>query len=163
LSKQAVLNLLDGADPKLSTLHKLADALRVEPSDLLEPGAPPPALAEADQGKREKALTAAAEVKNYLMRSPLMRIGVNNPFRDYAFQEVMRWLRTTLKRKDRPIDARDAEESGRAPPKPGGRKSKGRGIRLANEALNHLTRIPRDDEFRERGLEIVSDWIERNR
>jgi hypothetical protein len=50
-------------------------------------------------GQREKALTAAAEVKNYLMRSPLMRIGVNNPFRDYAFQEVMRWLRRTQKGK----------------------------------------------------------------
>jgi transcriptional regulator with XRE-family HTH domain len=34
-----------------------------------------------------------------------------------------------------------------------------KGIRLAHEALNYLTRIPKNDHFRKRGFQIVTDWI----
>lgn len=37
------------------------------------------------------------------------------------------------------------------------------GVILANEALNVLMRIPRNDPLRARGFEIVMDWIESNK
>jgi len=44
-----------------------------------------------------KALTAAEDVIDYLIPSPLLKVGASNPFRDYAFQKVIRWLRLTQK------------------------------------------------------------------
>lgn len=38
----------------------------------------------------------------------------------------------------------------------------GVGLLRANEALNALSRIQKDDPFRERGLQMVADWIEHN-
>jgi len=43
------------------------------------------------------------------------------------------------------------------------RKVKGVGVRLAHEALNCLTRIPKDDALRKRGFQIVTDWIRHNK
>ena len=40
---------------------------------------------------------------------------------------------------------------------------KGIGIRVANEAINLLSRIPKNDCFRERGFQIVSDWLKQAR
>jgi len=37
------------------------------------------------------------------------------------------------------------------------------GVTLANEALNVLMRIPKDDPLRRRGFQIVTDWIRTNR
>jgi hypothetical protein len=37
------------------------------------------------------------------------------------------------------------------------------GVTLANEALNVLMRIPKDDPLRKRGFQIVTDWIRTNR
>jgi hypothetical protein len=42
-------------------------------------------------------------------------------------------------------------------------KSRGVGVALANEAINCLIRIPKNDALRERGFEIVADWVESNR
>ena len=42
---------------------------------------------------------------------------------------------------------------------PEDRKLKGKGVFLANEAINCLMRIPRNDPLRERGYQIVMDWI----
>lgn len=42
-------------------------------------------------------------------------------------------------------------------------KVKGVGIFRANEAINCLTRIPKNDALRERGFQLVTDWIRRNR
>jgi len=36
------------------------------------------------------------------------------------------------------------------------------GVLRANEALNCLIRIPKDDALRQRGFQIVSDWIKSN-
>ena len=36
------------------------------------------------------------------------------------------------------------------------------GVNKANEAISYLTRIPKDDPQRERGFQIVTDWIGRN-
>ncbi|MBM4073015.1 MAG: hypothetical protein FJ271_29435 [Planctomycetes bacterium] len=38
----------------------------------------------------------------------------------------------------------------------------GRGVFLANEAINCLIRIPKNDKLRERGFEIVADWVKSN-
>jgi hypothetical protein len=38
----------------------------------------------------------------------------------------------------------------------------GVGVARANEALNCLTRIPKDDALRRRGFQIVADWIRHN-
>ncbi len=35
----------------------------------------------------------------------------------------------------------------------------GKGVDLANEAINYLKRIPKNDKLRGRGFEIVEDWI----
>lgn len=38
----------------------------------------------------------------------------------------------------------------------------GKGIILANEAINALSRIPKNDPTRKRGFQIVSDWMRHN-
>lgn len=40
---------------------------------------------------------------------------------------------------------------------------RGKGVILANEAINCLTRIPRNDALRKRGFQIVMDWIKANK
>ncbi len=57
-------------------------------------------------------------------------------------------------KKDQPVDLAQAEA-------PGG-KILGVGVFRAHEALNILTRIPRNDPLRQRGLQIVKDWIRHN-
>lgn len=42
------------------------------------------------------------------------------------------------------------------------RKERGKGIILAHEAINCLTRIPKDDALRKRGFQVVTDWIRHN-
>lgn len=42
-------------------------------------------------------------------------------------------------------------------------KVQGVGVIRANEAINCLTRIPKDDPLRKRGFQIVMDWIKHNR
>jgi hypothetical protein len=39
----------------------------------------------------------------------------------------------------------------------------GKGVIRANEAINCLTRIPKNDALRSRGLQIVADWIRKNK
>lgn len=39
----------------------------------------------------------------------------------------------------------------------------GVGVTRANEAINCLTRIPKNDPLRKRGFQIVTDWIRKNR
>jgi transcriptional regulator with XRE-family HTH domain len=41
-------------------------------------------------------------------------------------------------------------------------KPLGVGLVLAHEALNFLTRIPKDDALRKRGFQVVTDWIRHN-
>ena len=45
--------------------------------------------------------------------------------------------------------------------KPEGER-RGKGVILANEAINCLIRIPKNDALRKRGFQVVSDWINRN-
>lgn len=42
-------------------------------------------------------------------------------------------------------------------------KERGVGVRLAYEAINCLTRIPKNDQLRKRGFQIVTDWIRSNK
>src|SRR5262249_49748196 len=42
-------------------------------------------------------------------------------------------------------------------------KLRGKGVFLANEAINCLARIPKDDALRGRGLQLVLDWITNNK
>lgn len=42
-------------------------------------------------------------------------------------------------------------------------KSQGKGIRYANEAIDCLKRIPKNDALRKRGFQIVTDWIRHNK
>lgn len=41
--------------------------------------------------------------------------------------------------------------------------TKGVGLLRATEAINSLSRIPKDDPLRPRGLQMVEDWIKHNR
>lgn len=54
-------------------------------------------------------------------------------------------------------DANDEPEE-----KPEGER-RGKGVILANEAINCLTRIPKNDALRKRGFQIVMDWIKANK
>jgi ParB-like chromosome segregation protein Spo0J len=45
---------------------------------------------------------------------------------------------------------------------PEDRKSRGKGVALAHEAINCLSRIPKNDALRKRGFQLVTDWIRRN-
>lgn len=49
-----------------------------------------------------------------------------------------------------------------ADPQQGEIKLLGKGIMLADEAINCLNRIPKNDALRRRGLQRVTDWIKRN-
>lgn len=42
-------------------------------------------------------------------------------------------------------------------------RDNGVGVTRANEAINALSRIPKNDRLRERGFQIVMDWIKHNR
>jgi hypothetical protein len=42
-------------------------------------------------------------------------------------------------------------------------RSRGVGVRRANEAVDCLKRIPKNDSLRARGFQIVTDWIRQNR
>lgn len=42
-------------------------------------------------------------------------------------------------------------------------KSLGKGVRLAHEAVNCLKQIPKNDPLRNRGFQIVTDWIRHNK
>lgn len=57
-----------------------------------------------------------------------------------------------------PGDSVDDEPVKAVGPKP---KKAGKGVELANEAINVLKRIPRNDPFRQRAGEIVTDWCKR--
>lgn len=46
---------------------------------------------------------------------------------------------------------------------PADRKVRGVGIDRANEAINCLTRIPKNDALRPRGFQLVTDWIRLNK
>lgn len=48
-------------------------------------------------------------------------------------------------------------------PEPKEGKSNGVGVIRANEAINCLIRIPKNDPLRKRGFQIVTDWIKANR
>lgn len=47
-------------------------------------------------------------------------------------------------------------------PEPTG-EIKGKGVIIANEAINCLARIPKNDALRKRGFQIVMDWIKANK
>jgi hypothetical protein len=49
-----------------------------------------------------------------------------------------------------------------APIEDGPPRQRGKGIILANEAINCLIRIPRNDALRKRGFRLVADWIKAN-
>jgi hypothetical protein len=42
-------------------------------------------------------------------------------------------------------------------------ESRGVGVQRANEAINCLSRIPKNDRLRKRGFQIVTDWIRHNK
>ncbi len=48
------------------------------------------------------------------------------------------------------------------PPIENGKTEKGVGVIRANEAINSLSRIPKNDALRKRGFQIVTDWIKHN-
>ncbi len=60
-------------------------------------------------------------------------------------------------------EKRDKEVPSNEPEEEEEGSKKGVGIRLAHEAINSLTRIPKNDHFRKRGFQIVTDWIRRNK
>jgi len=74
-------------------------------------------------------------------------------------EEQNKWLETATKtdrknaRANRVISEEPEEENG---------KPRGVGVIRANEAINCLIRIPKNDRLRKRGFQIVTDWIKAN-
>lgn len=60
-------------------------------------------------------------------------------------------------------DHKEEEEEPDPDTDPAARRIRGKGIELAHEAINCLIRIPKNDALRSRGLQLVTDWIRRNR
>lgn len=57
---------------------------------------------------------------------------------------------------------RKSEDEKEPDGKPEGER-RGVGVLRANEAINCLSRIPKNDHLRKRGFQIVTDWIRKNR
>lgn len=66
------------------------------------------------------------------------------------------------KRRPRPMDDRNGIEEERPYEMPEG-TLRGKGVFLAQEAINCLKRIPKNDQLRKRGFQIVTDWIRLNK
>lgn len=49
--------------------------------------------------QRQRAIYAASDVIDYLRRSDLMKVGANNPHREYAYKLVINWLNHNMKDK----------------------------------------------------------------
>jgi len=58
-------------------------------------------------------------------------------------------------------NGKEEPQSGHPEPETNG-KIKGVGVIRANEAINCLIRIPKNDALRKRGFQIVTDWIKHN-
>lgn len=65
---------------------------------------------------------------------------------------------TSVLFKEKPAKVKPTEKPAEKTPL----QSLGVGVRYANEAINSLIRIPKDDGLRKRGFQIVSDWIKNN-
>lgn len=65
-------------------------------------------------------------------------------------------------RKRREEDLPSNESSKENEPEPTGER-RGVGVIKANEAINCLSRIPKNDALRNRGFQIVTDWIKANK
>jgi hypothetical protein len=79
----------------------------------------------------------------------VQREEANRPKRNRTYQSVS-------KRRDAPSEPEPEPEPET------NRKSRGVGVALANEAIDCLTRIPKNDALRKRGFQIVTDWIRHN-
>jgi hypothetical protein len=56
----------------------------------------------------------------------------------------------------------ETEESPDPDTDPDARQVRGKGVALAHDAINSLSRIPKNDRLRKRGFQIVKDWIRHN-
>lgn len=106
-----------------------------------------PALVEAmDKGEVSVSAAAAVATLPEAEQEEVVNRGAE------AVREKAKTVRERLSRSTGTED----EQTNRA-------REKGIGIRLAHEALNSLTRIPKNDFFRDRAFEIVTDWIKANK
>lgn len=77
--------------------RKKKESDRSEPTK--QPEAESNGAGSGSDKQREIAVSAIHEVIDYLKRSKLMELGVNNPHRDYAYDRVIGWLRSNKKNK----------------------------------------------------------------
>jgi hypothetical protein len=60
--------------------------------------------------QREIAVYAIHDVIDYLKRSPLVRLGMKNPFREYAYKQVIGWLKSNMKDKTHGSEADETDD-----------------------------------------------------
>jgi ParB-like chromosome segregation protein Spo0J len=94
-AEQIVLTL-----PKEQQAEAVKETIERNPKHRKEDG--PTSKNEEQNNERrgplwERAINAKTEVLNFLQRSKLVRLGKNNPHAGYAFDEVIRWLRSQKK------------------------------------------------------------------
>jgi hypothetical protein len=65
---------------------------------------------EGSPKQREIAVYAIHDVIDYLKRSPLVRLGVSNPFREYAYKQVIAWLKSNMKDKTHGTKANETDD-----------------------------------------------------
>lgn len=87
-AKEVIETATKGGKPQRQETKRVDQSKAVAGDD-------PPA---ADR-QREIAVAAIHDVIDFLKRSPLMRLGVSNPHRDYAYKRVIGWLRSNMKDK----------------------------------------------------------------
>jgi hypothetical protein len=134
--------------------------------DLLKGGAPFVAYADAEWGRdyakmlRGKQWEPGRVFSQYQVLEEFIAelTRVLDAMRDLVPAEV---VNRTAASADGPADPEPAEAY--VPPQPGEIKVQGKGVILAQEAINSLRRIRKNDALRERAFQIVEDWIRHQR
>jgi len=91
--------------------------------------------------------------------STAQKIASLTPNEQDAFVDRIQSTPTHHRKRPRPAED-DCEET---TPDTNGKTVIGKGIILANEAINCLIRIPKNDGLRKRGFQVVTDWIKANK
>lgn len=98
----------------------------------------------------------APEVSDAVASGKISLVKAEEIVQAYPKSEQPRVLQETLEDSAKKPSEVDAKSNGET-------KLIGKGVALANEAINCLIRIPKNDPLRKRGFQIVTDWIKANK
>lgn len=102
-------------------------------------------------------LIAAVEADHIAVSTASRASSLSEAEQDAVAERAADATKKGYKKRPRPASNHTDEE-----PEVENREIKGVGIIRANEAINSLTRIPKNDALRKRGFQLVMDWIRHN-